>query len=283
VIPRPDAPISGWRRRLYARASLLQRAVRLLIYLYREAWIVVFRHPRVMAGLQRLAMRFLEQSVPDPALRAKLTPIYAMGCKRILLSNDYYPALTKPNVELVTDPIVEVRARSIVTADGVERALDALVFGTGFRVTDPPLAACIRGRDGRTLRESWAGSPKAHVGTTVAGFPNLFLLLGPNTGLGHNSVVYMTEAQIDHLIAAVRHMRRHGIDALEPNLAAQRAFVDRVDRRMRGTVWVAGGCRSWYLDRTGRNSTLWPDTSWSYYRRASRFDAGEYVVSPAAA
>ena len=209
-------------------------------------------------------------------MRAKLTPHYAMGCKRILLSNDYYPALAQPNVEVVTDSIASVRARSIVTIDGVEREFDAIIFGTGFRVTDAPVAHRIRGRDGRTLSETWSGSPKAYLGTTVVGFPNLFLLLGPNTGLGHNSVVYMTEAQIDHLVAALRHMRRHDIDALEPTADAQRRFVDRVDRRMQGTVWVAGGCNSWYLDRTGRNSTLWPDASWRYYRRASAFDARAY-------
>jgi cation diffusion facilitator CzcD-associated flavoprotein CzcO len=243
----------------------------------------VFRHPAAMARLQRLAARYLERSVDDPVLRAKLTPDYAMGCKRILLSNDFYPSVTKPNVEVVTGPITEVRARSIVAADGVERAIDAIIFGTGFRVTDPPLASRIRGREGRTLRDAWAGSPKAHLGTTMAGFPNLFMLLGPNTGLGHNSVVYMAEAQMDHLIGAVRYMRRHGVDALEPTTDAQGAFVASVDRRMRGTVWIAGGCSSWYLDRTGRNSTLWPDSSWSYYRRASTFDAREYMLTPAAA
>ena len=278
VIPRPDAPIPEWRRRLYARSPLVQRAVRFLIYLYREAWIVVFRHPAVMARFERAALRFLERSVADPALRAKLTPRYAMGCKRLLLSNEYYPALTQPNVDVVTDRIAEVRARGIVTDDGVERPVDTIIFATGFRVTDPPIADRVRGRDGRTLRDVWEGSPKAYLGTTVAGFPNLFLLLGPNTGLGHNSVVYMTEAQIDHLVAALRYMRSEGIDALEPAEDAQQAFVEGVDQRMRGTVWVTGGCRSWYLDRTGRNSTLWPDSSWAYYRRASAFDPRGYVA-----
>ncbi len=283
VIPRPDAPIAEWRRRLYAGLPLLQRAVRLLVYAYREVWIVLFRHPALMTQMQRAAVRFLERSVPDPALRAKLTPDYTMGCKRIMLSNDYYPALVRPNVEVITDPIVEVREHSIVAGDGVERDVDAIIFGTGFRVTDPPIAGEIVGRDGRSLRDAWAGSPKAHVGTTVVGFPNLFVLLGPNSGLGHNSVVYMSEAQTEHLVGAIRFMDRRGLDAIEPTDAAQRAFVADVDRRMRGTVWLAGGCASWYLDRTGRNSTLWPGTSWSYYRRASAFDARDYTVSPAGA
>jgi cation diffusion facilitator CzcD-associated flavoprotein CzcO len=278
VIPQPAGAIPLWRRRLYQRIPSVQRAVRLFIYLYREAWILAFRHPSVMAQAERLAARHLERSIADPVLRAKLTPAYRMGCKRVLLSNDYYPALTQPNVEVVTDPIAEVRAKSIVGADGIERPIDAIIFATGFRVTDPPIAARIRGRDGLVLKDVWAGSPKAHLGTSVAGFTNLFLLLGPNSGLGHNSVVYMAEAQIDHLVGALRYMRQQGIDAIEPTEAAQRTFVNRVDRRMGGTVWIAGGCASWYLDRTGRNSTLWPDSSWSYYRRTSRFDAGDYTA-----
>jgi cation diffusion facilitator CzcD-associated flavoprotein CzcO len=283
IIPRPDAAIPEWRRWLYRRVPLLQRAVRLLVYLVRETWILVFRHPAMMRRAQHLAVRHLEKSVADPTLRAKLTPRYTMGCKRLLLSNDFYPAVTQPNVDVITAPIADVRARAIVTTDGVEHPADAIVFGTGFRVTDSPMATRIRGRDGRTLKDVWAGSPKAHLGTSVAGFPNLFMMLGPNSGLGHNSVVYMAEAQIDHLIGALRYMRQTGVDAIEPTEDAQRAFLADVDRRMRGTVWVAGGCSSWYLDRTGRNSTLWPDASWRYRRRASRFVAAEYTRAPAAA
>jgi cation diffusion facilitator CzcD-associated flavoprotein CzcO len=169
--PASRRAIPAWRRALYQRLPIAQRAVRLAIYLYREIWIVVFRHPAMMAWAERLAKRHLERSVADPALRAKLTPTYRMGCKRLLLSNDYYPALAQPNVDVVTEPIVEVRARSIVAADGVERPVDAIVLGTGFRVTDPPIAARVHGRDGRTLKDVWAGSPKAHVGTSVADFP----------------------------------------------------------------------------------------------------------------
>ena len=279
VLPRPDAPIPQWRQRLYARAPLLQRAVRLFIYLYREAWVLLFRHPRVMRQMQRIVLGHLERSIADPALRAKLTPGYTMGCKRIVISSDFYPAVAQPNVELVTGSIREVRAHSIVSADGIERQVDGIIFGTGFQPTDPPLAAHIRGRDGRTLKEVWAGSPRALAGTSIAGFPNLFVLLGPNTGLGHNSVVYMTEVQLDHLVGAIRYIRRHGVDAIEPRDEAQAAWVEAVDRRMRGTVWMTGGCGSWYLDRTGRNAALWPDSSWRYYRRASRFRPQDYAVA----
>jgi cation diffusion facilitator CzcD-associated flavoprotein CzcO len=219
--------------------------------------------------------------VDDPALRARLTPTYTMGCKRVLLSNEYLPALARPNVEVVTSGIAEVRARSIVGGDGVERPVDVVIFGTGFQPTAPPLGARLVGRAGVTLAGAWAGSPKAHLGTTIAGFPNLFVLLGPNTGLGHSSVVYMIEAQLEHVLRALREMERAGIRAVEPTAAAQAAWVAEVDERMRGTVWTAGGCSSWYLDETGRNSTLWPDFSWRFRRRVARAGLAAYATRAA--
>jgi cation diffusion facilitator CzcD-associated flavoprotein CzcO len=215
--------------------------------------------------------------VRDPLLRAKLTPDYAMGCKRVLRSDDYYPALACDNVDVVTDAIAEVRAGGVVTRDGVEHPADVIVFGTGFRVTDLPIAERIRGRDGRSLAERWQGSPQAYRGTTVSGFPNLFLLLGPNTGLGHNSVVLMIESQINYVLGALERMRRDGVRAVEPTAEAQARFVAGVDRRMAKTVW-ATGCRSWYIDATGRNSTLWPGSTWRFRQRMKRFDLAAYEV-----
>jgi cation diffusion facilitator CzcD-associated flavoprotein CzcO len=206
-----------------------------------------------------------------------------MGCKRVLLSNDYYPALARPNVEVVTEGIAEVREHSVISTDGVERPVDAIIFGTGFRPTDPPLAPHVRGRGGVSLADAWARSPKALAGTTVAGFPNLFILMGPNTGLGHTSVLYMLEAQIDHVLGGLDHMRESGLGAVEPRAEAQAAYVASVDRRMRGTVWVSGGCASWYLDATGRNSTLWPDTTFRFRQRVARFRPDEYRGEPARA
>jgi cation diffusion facilitator CzcD-associated flavoprotein CzcO len=247
-------------------------------YSFREVLGFAFRHPWAMKLLQPLARRHLKRSVADPVLRAKLTPNYLMGCKRVLISNDYFPALTQPNVELVTDGIAEVREHSIIGNDGVERAVDAIIFGTGFHVSDFPFASRVRGKEGRTLSEVWAGSPKALVGTTVAGFPNLFLLPGPNTGLGHSSVVYMLEAQIEHVLTAIVYMRRNGVTAIEARPQAQEAYVASVDKSMQGTVWTSGGCLSWYLDTTGRNSTLWPTPSWKFRRRVARFAPREYVM-----
>lgn len=283
ILRHHDRPIPAWQRWLLRRVPRLQRLVRGAIYARRELLLVAFRHRALSRLARRAALRHLRRSVADPALRERLTPRYEVGCKRVLLSNDYLPALTRPNVALVTSAIAEVRERAIVDAAGVEHPADAIILATGFQPTTPPLAAHVRGRDGRTLAEAWEGSPKAHLGTTMAGFPNLFMLMGPNTGLGHTSVVYMLEAQIAHLMAVLRHMRRYAIAVVEPRAEAQAAFVAEVDRRMRGTVWVAGRCASWYLDATGRNSTIWPDFTWRFRRRVARLDVGEYVMLPAGA
>jgi cation diffusion facilitator CzcD-associated flavoprotein CzcO len=279
IVPRRDRALAEGERRLFRRFPLAQRLTRAWIYLLRELFVLGFRHLWLAKHVQRMALRHLERSVPDASLRAKLTPDYLIGCKRILISNDYLPSLMRPNVELVTEQIARVREHSIVSRDGVERAVDVIIFGTGFRVTDPPLATQTRGGDGRTLAEVWGGSPQAHVGTTVAGFPNLFVLMGPNTGLGHNSVIYMIEAQIEHLLKALRYMRRHNVSTLEPRADVQAAYVEEVQRRMRGTVWTAGGCASWYLDSKGRNSTLWPDFTWRFRRRVARLNPDEYLMN----
>ena len=283
IVPRRDRAISGFERGVFRSLPAAQRLVRGAIYSVRELMVLGFMHPSLMRPVQRLALRHLARQVPDPALRARLTPNYAIGCKRILISNDYLPALGQPNVEVITDGIGEVRANGVVTRDGTERPADAIIFGTGFQVTDPPAARHIRGRDGRTLAETWNGSPQAYLGTTFAGFPNLFMLLGPNTGLGHTSVVFMIECQISHVLRALRFMDERSVAALEPRAEAQAAFVAELERRLGPTVWNAGGCASWYLDATGRNSTIWPGSTWAFKRRVERFEPGNYLCTPSAA
>ena len=223
--------------------------------------------------------------MPDPELRAKLTPHYELGCKRILPTDEWYPALQQPNVELVTDGIREIRPHSIVSADGTEREVDTIIFGTGFHVTDIPIAERVRGRDGRTLAETWDGSPSAYKGAAVAGFPNLFFLVGPNTGLGHNSIVFMIESQISYVAGALKAMRRRGAAVLDVRPEAQAAYnAEHRRANDEGTVWVSGGCSSYYIDRNGRNSTIWPTFTWPFRRRTREFDEAAYALgSPAAA
>jgi cation diffusion facilitator CzcD-associated flavoprotein CzcO len=281
VLPHRDREVRGIARALYRVVPGWQRLVRSWVYWSRELFVIPFMKPRPNSVPERLARGHLEKQVADPVLRARLTPRYAIGCKRILISNDYYPALQKPNVELVTDDIREVCGRAIVTADGGEREVDVIILATGFRVTEMPFAKRVFGRKGTCLADQWSGSPAAYRGTAVAGFPNLFLLLGPNTGLGHTSVLVMVEAQLRYVMACLRHLERSGTAAIEVRREAQEAFNAGVQSRLRDTVWNAGGCRSWYLDPTGRNTTIWPGMTWPYVRLLRRFDPAAYrAVSP---
>jgi cation diffusion facilitator CzcD-associated flavoprotein CzcO len=220
--------------------------------------------------------------VEDPALRERLTPRYEIGCKRILPTDEWYPAVTKPNVEVIDQALAEVRPNSVVAAGGSEREVDTIIFGTGFHVTDVPIAGMVRGRHGRTLAEVWGGSPEAYKGATVTGFPNLFLLVGPNTGLGHNSIVFMIESQVDYVGDALATMRRRGAGRLEVRPEAQAGYNAEVQRLTRGTVWVSGGCASYYIDRNGRNSSLWPTFTWPFRRRTREFDERAYTLAAAA-
>jgi len=180
----------------------------------------------------------------------------------------------------VDEGLWDLVARGIVTADGAEREVDAIVLGTGFHVTDMPVAEWIRGRAGLTLAEVWRGSPQAHVGTTVAGFPNLFMLVGPNTGLGHNSIVFMIESQLNYVLDCLRYMDRADVAAVDVREDVQERFNTDVQRRLKGSVWTSGGCVSWYLDEHGRNTTIWPGSTWPYRRLLRRFRPDEYELRP---
>jgi cation diffusion facilitator CzcD-associated flavoprotein CzcO len=283
VMPRRDRAISPAERRLYRAVPAAQKLSRAGIYLGRESWLLGFTvQPALMRLAERAALRLLRKQVPDPALRAKLTPHYRLGCKRVLLSNDYYPALSRDNVDVVTAGIAEVRERSVVDSAGTEHAVDTIVFGTGFQVSNPPVAQRVLGKDGRRLSQVWAeGGMSAYHGTTVAGFPNLFFLVGPNTGLGHTSIVYMIESQIAYVMSALEQMSARDLAVVEARQDLQEAWNDRLQRELDGTVWNAGGCSSWYLDANGRNTTLWPTFTLPFRRRLARFDITAYDTRPA--
>jgi cation diffusion facilitator CzcD-associated flavoprotein CzcO len=279
-MPRFDRAIKESAQRKYRANPRRQQRVRSAIYWFRELNLLAFtKRGRVSRLAERLARRHLARQVPDPALRERLTPSYALGCKRILLSDDYYPALVRPNVEVVAAPVVEVRAHSVVDGDGREHPVDTIVFATGFHTTDQPIAARLRGRDGRLLSEAWEPSPQAYLGTTVSGFPNLFLMLGPNTVLGHTSVIYMIEAQVAYVLDALRTMDRLGASSVDVSEAALASYNADIQRQLAGTVWNAGGCKSWYLDATGRNSSLWPTHTFRFRKRTERFDVEAYVLT----
>ena len=281
VIPRFDHRITKVEHALL-RIPGTPALVRAVLYWLLETRVWGFRHPWLMRIADRAARWHLRRQVSDPELRRKLLPGYVMGCKRILISDDYYPSLDKPNVEVVTDGIAQVRERSIVSADGTERAVDTIIFGTGFAVTDPPIARRIHGRDGRSLAEHWATSVQAYKGTTVPGFPNFVMMTGPNTGLGHNSMVFMIESQLNYVLDALRQMRERKARVFEVRPEAVRRYNDELQSELEGTVWTAGHCQSWYLDDTGRNTTLWPSFSFAFRQRTRRFDADSYEFERAA-
>ncbi|MBC6466023.1 flavin-containing monooxygenase [Actinomadura alba] len=256
------------------------RALRTAIYWMLEARSVGFTvDPRLSGPMKSAALRHIDRQIPDPDLRAKVTPDYTIGCKRVLLSSDYYPALTRPHVDLVTEGITEVTETGVVTADGSAHEVDVIIFGTGFEVTDALTRQRITGRNGLKIQEAWADGVEAHHGITVPGFPNLFLLVGPNTGLGHNSIIFMIESQIQHILGCLRLLSSRRGRTIEVRGPAMRRYNDRVQRRLGRAVWSQGGCRSWYLDENGVNRTLWPGFSFEYWAATRRPNPADYIVT----
>ena len=282
VIPHTDHAVARGMRALYRRMPLLQDASRAIVYGLRETMALgITRDQRWLKGQELNARLHLRRQVPDPELRRRLTPDYEIFCKRIILSNRWYPALQEPNVELVSGGVAEVEEHAVVDEAGVEREIDTLILATGFKPAELPIAERIRGRDGRSLAEVWSGSPEAYLGTTVTGFPNLLFLYGPNLNLGHSSIVYMLESQIAYALDALRTMRRTGAAEFEVRPQVQDAYNDEIQERLQSTVWNNGGCGSWYFDRNGRNSIQWPGFTFEYRRRTSRFDAEAYRLAAA--
>jgi cation diffusion facilitator CzcD-associated flavoprotein CzcO len=281
ILPKTDFPIAErWRKR-FRRFPLLTWLFRAgLFWLYEvRVWGFLGNVMALRKRGHKMALDHLAAQVPDPALRARLTPGYELGCKRVLISNDFYPAIQRPNVEFITEGIREIREHSIVTGDGAERPVDVLIYATGFRATEPLHDTRMAGRNGLEIHDAWKERISAYLGVTVSGFPNFFILLGPNTGLGHNSVVLMSEAQIGYVMKSLRLMRRRGAKVMEVKPETQRRFVEELRSRLAGTVWQAGGCRSWYQDAaSGENPVIWPGSVVSYLRRTRAVAERDYTL-----
>jgi cation diffusion facilitator CzcD-associated flavoprotein CzcO len=278
VMPRHDRGYSKAESLAYQRIPGLQRLAREAIYWGRESFVLGFAfRPKILLAAQRVAERNIAKSISDPQLRRRVTPDWQIGCKRILISNDWYPMLVRDNVELVTDGIAEVRENAIVTADGTVREVDAIVVATGFHVTDSPAYDLIKGVGGQVLGDVWrARGQQAYKGATVAGFPNMLFVIGPNMGLGHSSMVYMAECGIDYLSSALRTMQRFDLATFEVREEVQRGYNTKLQQHMKQTIWTTGGCASWYLDRHGRNTSLWPSFTFVFRRLTRRFDLDAY-------
>ncbi|MBN3791487.1 alpha/beta hydrolase fold domain-containing protein [Burkholderia sp. Ac-20353] len=270
MMPRPDHAYRPWQQALFRRLPWAMKLHRAAIYVRYESRAVAFTR---FNGLMKFAVgrpfrQLLARQVPDAALREQLTPDYPIGCKRILLSSNYLAAMSKDNVELVTQRIRRVTQNGIETADGTHHPVDAIVYGTGFAATEFLSPMRITGRGGLDLNDAWRRGAQAYLGMTVPGFPNFFMLYGPNTNLGHNSIVYMLESQIAHVMRCVRAMRRAGATAIDVDARRYGRFNLHVQQRLAGSVW--SGCKSWYVDASGHNSTNWPGFTLSY-RWLTRF------------
>jgi len=277
VMPRLDRKFTRAEKWLHHHVPASQRLARFGTYAVRETYVPAFtKKPEILQGAQRVALRHMARAISDPNLRAKLTPNYVLGCKRVLLSNDYYPALAQPNVHVVASGLARVEGNTLIAQDGSAHEVDAIVLATGFHTVDMPIAERVFGADGLSLAETWGGDMQALRGTTVAGFPNLCLVVGPNTGLGHTSMIHIIESQVAYIVDYLRTLDQAAAGALDARPEAQQRWCADIERRMEPTVWATGGCKSWYLNDAGRNPTLWPGTTIRFRRNTRRVDAREY-------
>jgi cation diffusion facilitator CzcD-associated flavoprotein CzcO len=280
VVRRSDRPVTAVERRLFRRFPAVQELQRRVQFAIRERLLypVILRRPAWRVVMQALARVHLRQQVSDRRLRAKLTPDFEIGCKRILISNAWYRALDKPNVDVVAGGVREVREHSVIGADGSEHEVDTIIFGTGFEVASPPTIDRIRGRDGRSLGEHWHGAPRHYRAVSIAGFPNFFRLGGAGCGIGHASMIYQLESQASYVVEALRTMSARGVMSVEVTEAAQDAYLRWLAAELAGTVWMAGGCQSWYQDAEGQATTMWPGTVAAYRRLMSRFEPADHEL-----
>jgi cation diffusion facilitator CzcD-associated flavoprotein CzcO len=278
ILRKRDRAYPAWERALYRAFPFLQAAHRAFLYWTFESRVFAFRPGTVANWLvRRFALAQLRRGVPDPALREKLVPDYTPGCKRMLISNDWYPTLARDNVTVVSSGVRELTETGVVDCDGVHHAADVLLWGTGFRTTEFLVPMTVTGPSGMSLAEAWQDGAEAYLGITVTGFPNLFLLYGPNTNLGHNSIIFMLEAQIGYIVDAIRLLRETGARSLEVKPEVQRAFDAEMQARLEQSVW-SSGCSNWYRHASGKGTNNWPGPTLEYWRRTRQVDPDDYLT-----
>ncbi|MFD5434878.1 flavin-containing monooxygenase [Kitasatospora sp. NPDC127067] len=280
VAAKPDKPNTPRHTWMLRHLPGYQRFRRAFNKHGREIVAFFMSRPSRTTGMKNMAAGHLKKSVPDPALRARLTPDYTVGCKRLLFSNTWYPAIQQPNVDIISDTITHIGPTHITTTDGTRRHIDTIILATGFTATDRPIAHLIHGRHGHTLHDTWnTHGMTAHRGTTIHGFPNLFMLLGPNTTLGHSSQTVMIEAQITYILAALKTLRTHHLTTLDVHPHAQTTYNTTLQNRLKNTVWNTGGCTSWYTDTHGNNPNIWPTYTWRFRQQTRTFDLTNYQTT----
>ena len=279
IMPKLDRAIGRWEKLLFRFLPGYRHAFRFRLYCYYELRALALNgNKRLLRIAEGISRNHLVKQISDRSLRKKLKPQYRMGCKRILISNDYYPTLTQSHVELVTDKITEISANEIATGDR-KRAVDVIVYGTGFDVSGSLKRLSVTGRNGMSLSSTWQVEVPSYFGICVSGFPNFFMLLGPNTGLGHNSVVIMIEAQVKYIMRCLNFMRRKHLKTIDVKPDAQTNFFRAIQERLKPTVWQAGGCRSWYQDEKGQNVSIWPGFTFDYRWQTRRVAWSDYFVT----
>jgi len=280
VLPKPDHPIPKIEENFF-RLPFTLNAWRKMLYGGFETFGIGFRKPALLRQIQKLGEAHIRLAIKDPALRAKLTPDYTLGCKRVLMSNQYYPALNQANVDVFATGLKEVRGNTLVGQDGSECQVDTIILGTGFFVTEPPIADHIYNDAGESLSQMWQDGMQAYRGTTIAGLPNAFMVLGPNLGIGHNSAFIVIEAQINYILSTLQTMRDQQLSRVEVKADSQRSYNRKVQKDLQGTVWNTGGCSSYYLDKNGFNSVGFPWSTLKMQRLLKDFDADSYTLTPA--
>lgn len=281
VLPKPDRPVSNTELRLFKTFPGLMKIYRNIAYWTHEVPVLGFFNPRLLVLLKWASLRNMRKQVPDPSLRAKLTPSYTIGCKRILLSSDFYPALARPDVDLITAGIEEFTESGIRTADGELHEADVIILGTGFATANRCATEHIVGRDGITIQEAWRDGMQAYLGMTVAGFPNFFMIMGPNSGGGSQSILFVIESQVRYIVKCLKLAANRGSTRLEVDGGVQHRFNDWLHRKLDRSVWNSGGCHSWFLDESGRNRQSWPGTGTSYWRAVRTPDAEAFRLTAA--
>lgn len=285
IIPRANRTFTAGEKRAFARLPELMEKMRAETFWGGEFNFAQRRNlARFVDEARGQALGHLQAQIGDEELRAALTPQYEIGCKRVLISNDYYPAFLRPRVRLEASALARVEGRRAIAASGREYELDVLVCATGFEATRPPFARLIHGREGISLDEHWDRGMQAFDSIAVSGYPNLFIINGPNTGLGHNSIVYIIEAQVDYILEALDYARQQQVATLEADAAAEERYMNALDERAQGSVWLAGGCKSWYVDERSRRLTLvWPDFAYAFREANGSFHREGYLAARVAA
>ena len=278
ILPKPDIKFNALARG-YFKLPFTLTLFRKTLYLAMEAFGLGFRKPAMLKRLQKLATWHINRYIKDEDLKKKVMPDYTLGCKRILLSNHYYKALTKDNVEVIASGVDSISGNTVIASNGEQRDVDVIILGTGFHVSDVPIAKHVRGKSGKTMDEIWQGSPEAYRGTTITDFPNFFLVLGPNLAIGHNSAFIIIEAQLKYVMSALVEMRDNKLATVEVNSQAQQHYNEKIQNDLQNTVWNTGGCSSYYIDNNGKNSIGFPWSTFKLRKLLAQFDRSSYHIT----